>query len=169
MTTEAADVAYRRYVVARARDLPEGSSIVVDVGSRSIGVFHEGGAYYALLNRCPHKGAELCRGAVVGSLESPSPGVYEYSRAKPFLQCPWHGWEFDLATGQSYFDPKRMRVRSYAVDVETGGDVSEQIDASEVGAGHPRAETGRRRPGPYVAEVYPVAVEDDYLVVRIRD
>ena len=33
------------------------------------------------------------------------------------LRCPWHGWEFDMRTGQSWFDPERTRVRRYEVEV----------------------------------------------------
>jgi nitrite reductase (NADH) small subunit len=36
------------------------------------------------------------------------------------LRCPWHGWEFDLETGESLFDPERWRVRVYPVRVEDG-------------------------------------------------
>jgi hypothetical protein len=35
-------------------------------------------------------------------------------------RCPWHGWEFAIRNGQSYFDPKRVKVRSYPVVVASG-------------------------------------------------
>jgi len=34
------------------------------------------------------------------------------------LRCPWHGWEFDLATGEHVVDPD---VRLKGVPVETAG------------------------------------------------
>ena len=40
------------------------------------------------------------------------------------LRCPWHGWEYDIRTGQSWWDPGRTRVRSYDVTIEAG----EQLD-----------------------------------------
>jgi hypothetical protein len=45
------------------------------------------------------------------------PGEYEYSRQGEILKCPWHSWEFDIRTGQSWFDPARVRVRQYDVTV----------------------------------------------------
>ena len=88
------------------------------------------------------------------------------------VRCPWHGWEYDLATGQSYFD---SRVKPYPVDVVDGEAVQTQVDAGEAGFAEAadRAEkaTGlpaaRLTPGPYVAETYPITVEDDYLVVTL--
>ena len=75
------------------------------------------------------------------------------------LTCPWHGWEFDVKTGQSYFDPIRMRARQYPVSVEDGRTV---LHALESGLEEPV-------PGPYRAEVYPVVVEDEYVVVTLRE
>jgi nitrite reductase/ring-hydroxylating ferredoxin subunit len=136
----------KRHVVARRSELPEGGRLIVEVNGHSIGLFHVDGAYYGLLNRCPHQGAELCRGTVVGELRSSGPGDYDLDEEKRFLVCPWHGWEFDLATGQSYFDPRRTRVRPYPVEVEDGEGV---------------------RKGPYVAGVVDVSVDEDYLVVTL--
>jgi len=67
-------------------------------------------------------------------------------RAGEFLRCPWHGWEFEIATGQSYCDPNTMRARQFNVTVTAGEELVK---------------------GPYVAESFPVAVETDYLVVEI--
>jgi 3-phenylpropionate/trans-cinnamate dioxygenase ferredoxin subunit len=49
-----------------------------------------------------------------------APHVYTYSRDKHILRCPWHGWEFDMATGQTLFDPERTRVKVYPVIIEDG-------------------------------------------------
>ncbi|WP_409344018.1 Rieske (2Fe-2S) protein [Paenibacillus sp. MBLB4367] len=107
------------YPVAAVEDLPAGTSKVVQVQGRSIGVYHVKDEYYAVHNYCPHQGAELCKGPVCGTtLESP---VYEYryGRDQEILRCPWHGWEFDLKTGKSLFSD-RVRVRSYPVQVVDG-------------------------------------------------
>ena len=79
----------------------------MEVAGRSIGVFNLDGAYFALRNRCPHQGGPLCLGRLSGMLTSPRPGEYEYQRDGEILRCPWHGWEFDLRTGQSWIDPVR--------------------------------------------------------------
>jgi nitrite reductase/ring-hydroxylating ferredoxin subunit len=77
-------------------------------------------------------------------VESDGPGRYCYSRPGEIIRCPWHGWEFDIRTGQSWCDPSRVRARRYAVSVERGG---------------------RLVAGPYVAETVPVTVENDYVVI----
>jgi 3-phenylpropionate/trans-cinnamate dioxygenase ferredoxin subunit len=173
MTTPSTD----RYVVARADQLAEGGHLIVEVKGRSIGIFMVEGRYYALLNRCPHAGAELCRGVVVGHLESSRPGEYDFDPARRLLVCPWHGWEFDLSTGQSYIDPSRTRVRSYPVERASSSAVVSSVAAGQmllagsadvdltapISAGH-----GRLVAGPYVAETVPVAVEDDCLVLSLR-
>ncbi|MQA80101.1 MAG: Rieske 2Fe-2S domain-containing protein [Streptosporangiales bacterium] len=105
-----------RHVIGRADELPPGSRRIVEIDGRSIGVFNVGGRYYALRNTCPHQGAPLCEGDVVGSLRSSSPGEYDHEPGRSFLACPWHNWEFDLATGRSWFDPTRTRVRAYTVE-----------------------------------------------------
>lgn len=134
-----------RHVVARTADIPPGHNRVVTVNGREIVVFHANGAFYALLNRCPHEGAPLQKAACVAHLASPEPGVFKRSRIGEMLRCPWHGWEFDMATGQSYFDPAGTRVRSYPVAVAPGEELAK---------------------GPYVAETFPVEVEGSYVIVE---
>ena len=135
-----------RHVVASVADIPPGGRKIVTVAGREIGVFNLGGAYFALLNRCPHQGGALCRGPQIGLVTSGEPGRYDYSRPGEILKCPWHGWEFDIRTGQSWCDPDDLKVRSFAVEVEPG-------------------ETLVR--GPFVAETFPVSVEQDYLVIAL--
>ncbi|MBN8889312.1 MAG: 2Fe-2S ferredoxin [Acetobacteraceae bacterium SCN 69-10] len=135
-----------RHVVAAARDIPPGGRKLVTVRGRPIAVFNLGGAYYGLLNRCPHQGGSLCEGVLTGLLQAPRPGEYVYSRKGEILRCPWHGWEFDIRTGQSYCDPERIRTRAYPVEVAAGQTVVE---------------------GPYVAETIAVTVEEDYVVVDV--
>jgi nitrite reductase/ring-hydroxylating ferredoxin subunit len=129
-----------KYVVAAAGEIAPGGRKLVDVAGRSVGVFNVDGQYYALLNRCPHQGGPLCTGKLWGQVYAPVPGVYKSQGPGVLLRCPWHGWEFDVRTGQSWFDPERMRVRRYPVTLE---------------------------PGPYRAEVYPVRREETVLVVEI--
>jgi nitrite reductase/ring-hydroxylating ferredoxin subunit len=82
-------------------------------------VFNINGEYVAVLNVCPHELAPVCRGAVGGTTLPSAPGTYVWGREGEILSCPWHGWEFDLRTGQSVADP-RVRVRRYPVEIEDG-------------------------------------------------
>ena len=146
-----------RYVVARADALAEGEHIVVEARGLSIGVFLLDGGYYGLLNRCPHRGGPMCRGAIVGALDSDGPGDYRVDMSRPMLECPWHGWEFDIKTGRSYFDPRRTRIRSFPVAREHGAELLAERATAD----------GELVPGPYTAETVAVTVEDDYIVVEL--
>jgi nitrite reductase/ring-hydroxylating ferredoxin subunit len=141
----------RRYVVARVGEIPPGERRIVTIDGRSVGVFNVGGRYYALRNSCPHQGAPLCTGTVLGSVTSSQPGEYLYDAEHALLTCPWHNWEFDLATGQSWFDPHKTRVKPYDVVVESGRSLAEGGDG--------------RVPGPYVVETLTVTIDDDFVVV----
>lgn len=110
-----------RVVVCRLAELPPGERRIVDVGGRQIGVLNVDGQLYAVRNRCPHQGAELCRGTVGGTMLPSLPYEYRYGLEGKVLRCPWHGWEFDLESGEKLFDPgSRMRVKTYPVTVENG-------------------------------------------------
>lgn len=135
-----------RHVVARVGDIPPDSSRLVEVRGRRIALFHVDGEFFALADRCPHEGGSLCAGLLVGRLTSAGPGHYALSPRREFVQCSWHGWEFDLRTGQSWCDPRRLKVRSFKVTVEPGGELVK---------------------GPYVAETFPVTVEDSYVAVEV--
>lgn len=112
--------------VARVSELPPGARKIVEIDGRSIGVFNVDGRFYALRNACPHQGAPLCLGSLDGTYTSARPGEFVREREGEVLTCPWHGWEFDVTTGRSLFNPHRMRVRSYEVSVaETGPDAAD--------------------------------------------
>jgi nitrite reductase/ring-hydroxylating ferredoxin subunit len=135
-----------KHVVAPASDVPPGSRKLFTIKGRPIAIFNLDGDYFGMLNRCPHQGGSLCDGIVTGLLEAPQPGEYIYSRKGEIVRCPWHGWEFDIRTGQSYCDPERIRTKAYPVGTASGASVIE---------------------GPYVAETVPVRVEEDYIVVDV--
>lgn len=145
-----------KYVLGRVTDHPPGTQRTVRVGDISVGVFNVEGSFYAVLNRCPHQGGPLARGSVVGLLESSCPGEFDYDPSRKFVKCPWHGWEFDLTNGKSWFDPQRERVKPYEVKVERGQELMDEAVSGSV-----------RMPGPYVAKMFEVSVEDDYLVIEV--
>ena len=140
-----------RHVVALAREIPEGSRKLVQVRGRPIAVFNVRGEYFALVDRCPHKGGSLCAGKLTGLVQSLEPGRYVYSRPDEILRCPWHGWEFDIRTGKSACDPERVRAMRYDVEVEGGDALVEEIAKEEL----PSVET------------FEVSVEEDYVVIEM--
>ena len=121
-----------RCVIGRISEFAPGSRKIVTVGGRSIGVFNIRGQFYALRNRCPHQGAPLCLGRVKGTTLSSKPYEYVYGRDQEIIQCPWHGWEFEIATGRTYFNPHRMRVKTYEVTVESAGADDVTLETFEV-------------------------------------
>jgi 3-phenylpropionate/trans-cinnamate dioxygenase ferredoxin subunit len=134
-----------KHVVAPVKDIPPGGRKVVEVNGRAIVVFNLGGEFFALNDRCPHKGGPLSKGRLTGLVESSQAGEYRTSRPGEIIRCPWHSWEYDIRTGQSWCDPERVRTRRYPVTVEPGARLVE---------------------GPYTAETFPVTVEDEYVVVE---
>ena len=99
-----------RTFVADADDLGPGERHIVEVGSMRVGVINYEGEYYAIQNTCAHDGGPVCKGLVQGKLEGdwPGPGerVDEYFAETPVIACPWHGWEYDLETGDHVSDPR---------------------------------------------------------------
>ncbi len=107
----------KRYVIAPLSEFPPGSRRIVDADGRSIGVLNVKGKLYGLRNTCPHQAAPLCLGKICGTTVSGRPFEYAYGREDEIIKCPWHGWEFELATGRSVFNPHKVRVKSYEVTV----------------------------------------------------
>jgi nitrite reductase/ring-hydroxylating ferredoxin subunit len=153
-----------KHVVASVDEVPPGSRKIVEVAGRSIGIFNVGGEFFALRNRCPHQGGPLCEGKQWGVLTARVPGEFEYGREGEIIGCGWHGWEFDIRTGQSWCEPERLRVRAYQVSVEPGAAIVAEEAAAEADPGSPIP--GRVK-GPYVAETYPVSVDGQYVVVEV--
>ncbi len=101
-----------KHVVAAVGDIPPGNRKLAQVNGRAIVVFNLGGEFFALNNRCPHRGGSLCQGKQTGLVESDGAGQYRYSRPGEIIRCPWHGWEFDIRTGQSWCDPSSRACAS---------------------------------------------------------
>ncbi|MDQ2982800.1 MAG: Rieske (2Fe-2S) protein [Actinomycetota bacterium] len=96
--------------VGAVADLERDGRLIARVGGREIGVLASNGELRALRNRCPHHGAPLCLGTV-REREAGRPGSYELGGGR-VLRCPWHGWEFDLETGECLED-SAVRVATY--------------------------------------------------------
>ena len=101
-----------RHVIAPVDELPPGSRKFLIIDERPIAIFNIKGEFFGLLNRCPHQGAALCEGPLIGLAQSIDPGAIEYSRLGEIIRCPWHGWEFDPASGRCVDEPT-MRVAVY--------------------------------------------------------
>ena len=69
-----------RHVVASVDELPPGARKFLDLDGRPIAIFNIKGEFFGLLNRCPHQGAALCEGPLIGLAQSSDPGEIEYTR-----------------------------------------------------------------------------------------
>ncbi|MDO8434909.1 MAG: Rieske (2Fe-2S) protein [Candidatus Binatus sp.] len=90
---------------ASVTDIAEGAGKTIEVAGKQIALFNVGGKFYAIDNACKHRGGPLGEGEVDGAT----------------VICPWHGWEYDVATGANLDDPS-VKLGCYPVKVE-GNDI----------------------------------------------
>src|ERR1700733_15180263 len=153
-----------KVVVGKVSDFENGDRKIIDVNGKSIGVFRVDDRFYALRNRCPHQFGPLCVGTLASRAVSSGPGDVRMDSGPPLIACPWHGWEYDLATGQSFMGPGRGNppALSYDVTVLPGREIAGDAGPDAGSLARPDG----RIPGPYVAETVAVSVEQDYVVVE---
>jgi nitrite reductase/ring-hydroxylating ferredoxin subunit len=89
--------------VARVEDIPAGTITAVKADGAEIALAHCDGGFYAVQGHCLHLQGPLGEGHLEGCV----------------LTCPWHGWQYDVRTGQNEFD-LAIRLRTYDVQVEDG-------------------------------------------------
>jgi nitrite reductase/ring-hydroxylating ferredoxin subunit len=92
---------------------------IVPIGRFGVGVYNVGGRFYALNNYCPHRGAKACLGPVGGEAVAKDGYQAGLRRDGEILRCPWHGWEYEIATGRALVRPRKS-IRSYPVTVQDG-------------------------------------------------
>ncbi len=89
--------------VGRVEDVPPGRCATVELlNGDELALYNVGGEFYASENFCPHKGAALADGFL----------------CQYMIECNWHGWKFDVRTGQCL--NARAQVRTYRVFIEEG-------------------------------------------------
>lgn len=95
--------------VCRLSDLKAGKGHEVWINGRPLALFLHEGNVYALDDRCPHREGQLSQGEVKDG----------------DAVCPLHGWNFDLATGISPYNPNDRidtfpaRISGEAVELDT--------------------------------------------------
>ena len=96
--------------VAGTSDLKPGENKVVNANGTEVALFNVDGEFFALGNTCPHRGGPLGEGFLEGEI----------------VTCPWHGWQFNVKSGQNEVMPMH-KVPSYKVKVE-GNDILVAVD-----------------------------------------
>ena len=111
----------REIAIGKVAAFPDPGRKVVEVDGVAVGVFRHNGAFVAFENVCPHMGGPVCQGKIIARVEErvredkTSLGL-SFSRTQSNIVCPWHGYEFDIASGQHQGNP-RLRLRPVAVRV----------------------------------------------------
>jgi nitrite reductase/ring-hydroxylating ferredoxin subunit len=112
-------------LVGELAQIADGDHRIFMIGSLEVGVFRQGAEVLAWENRCPHAGGPVCQGRIFQKVEEvlgpdrTSQGL-RFTKT-PHIVCPWHGYEYDLATGECAAD-RRLRLRRYEV-VEKGDEI----------------------------------------------
>jgi nitrite reductase (NADH) small subunit len=106
----------------------EGTLRMLEIGRHRVGLVRVDGRLHALADRCPHRGAPICSGRIATPIEVRD-GEPTLGDRESVLRCPWHKWEFEIATGRCLVD-QRLRVRKYAVRLE-GDEVVVSLDRSD--------------------------------------
>jgi len=81
--------------VMEEEDLPPGKSAIITAGDEEIALFNYKGKYFAIANKCLHKGSPLGEGRI-------EEGV---------IICPGHEWRYDLTTGDCPQNPFMKTIR----------------------------------------------------------
>jgi len=106
------------HYVCPASEFKEGERQIVRIGKDEIGIFRHEGKYYAYSNYCLHQGGPACEGLTIARVveklrpDQTSMGL-DFHPTDMHFACPWHGYEYDLRTGEKVAD-RRLRLRKYA-------------------------------------------------------
>ena len=91
--------------VAKKSEIPDDTGKLVQVNGKDIALFKVNGEVKAIFAICPHQGGPLDEGGITDGL----------------VTCPWHGWEFNVATGECTFN-KAIKQPCFKVK-EDGEDI----------------------------------------------
>jgi nitrite reductase/ring-hydroxylating ferredoxin subunit len=112
--------------VGKLSEFKDGDRRIIFVGDNEIGVFRHEGKFFAYSNYCLHQGGPACEGLTIAKVEErlrpdkTSEGLF-FSDSEMHFVCPWHGYEYDMKTGECVSD-RRLRLRSYKI-LEKGDEV----------------------------------------------
>jgi nitrite reductase/ring-hydroxylating ferredoxin subunit len=111
--------------VAKASELKDGDRRIVVDGKKEIGVFCQDGTYYAYSNYCVHAGGPACEGLLINKVVDVIAPDKTYQGQvfsdELHFACPWHGYEYDIKTGECVGD-RRLKLRKFDV-VRRGEDI----------------------------------------------
>ncbi len=92
--------------VATRSALLEDQGTVAQVGDDAFALFRAGDDVHGYVNSCPHKGGPVGEGLVVDGI----------------VTCPWHGSQFEIATGALVSGPAEGPLSPVPLEIQ-GDDV----------------------------------------------
>lgn len=111
----------RQVEVGKVDEFSVGKFKIIEVDGREIGITRlANGEFRAVRNVCPHKGAPICRGILGGTWPPCDPGEMKYDMDGRVLICPWHGYEFDLNSGQELFQKDPNKLLMFPATIKDG-------------------------------------------------
>ena len=90
--------------IAAENELAPGECGEYVARDRIVALYNVDGTFYALDGICPHQGGPLGKGTLAGCI----------------VTCPWHGFQFDVTTGQ-HQTSRSLVHPTFRVKVEGGG------------------------------------------------
>jgi len=90
--------------VAVLSEISPGGCKLVEVNGTRVVLARTGERVYACADACSHRGGPLSEGKLTGAR----------------LTCPWHGWMYDVRSGQCLLPARGSAVATYPVRVEAG-------------------------------------------------
>src|SRR4249919_1661499 len=88
--------------VAALDEVPTGQPVLADAHGVRVVLSRSGDRVYACGDICTHRDDPLSEGKLSGTR----------------LTCPWHGWMFDVRTGECRFPGRGAGVPSYPVRID---------------------------------------------------
>ena len=100
-----------QWIAVIDHDLDEGEAVEIVADGQIIAIFRHGGQLFALDGMCAHQGGPIAEGTVENGC----------------VTCPWHGWQYELATGIQTINRQPLqqnfpvRLREGAIEIQLQG------------------------------------------------
>jgi nitrite reductase/ring-hydroxylating ferredoxin subunit len=112
------------YSAGKVTDYADGDRKVIECGEREVGVFRIDGEFFAWHNRCAHRAGPICQGRIMKRVIEPvaedrTIRTQQYDPAETNIICPWHGYEYNIRTGQ-HQGSSRVRLRKAELAIREG-------------------------------------------------
>jgi uncharacterized membrane protein/nitrite reductase/ring-hydroxylating ferredoxin subunit len=92
--------------ITTTQELKENQMKLIRLGDKRIVVCNTGNGFAAFDDHCTHRGGSLAGGVLICGI----------------VQCPWHGSQFDVHSGEVKAGPAGERIETYPV-TESGGKI----------------------------------------------